>query len=105
MRPFAIARALAKSRSREVSTSDVTRPRLGAGGANGSHRRRGTRSPLALGRSGTQAPSVKRSDGRFATAHNAIEDGKRRLLTLWTGEDRPPISRRLQGRSNHRAAG
>jgi len=48
---------------------------------------------------------VKRSDGRFATAHDAIEDGKRRLLTLWTGEDRPPFSRRLQGRSNRRAAG
>jgi len=48
---------------------------------------------------------VKRSDERFETARDAIEEGKRRLLTLWTGEDRPPISRRLQGRSSHRAAG
>ena len=48
---------------------------------------------------------IKRSEERFETAQAAIEDGKRRLLALWTGEDRPPISRRIQGRSSHRAAG
>jgi len=41
---------------------------------------------------------VKGSDDRFGSAHAAIEAGKRHLLTLWTGEDRPPIARKLQGR-------
>jgi len=48
---------------------------------------------------------VKRSDVRFNTAHDAIQDGKRHLLTLWTGQDRPPINRRLQGRQSHKATG
>ena len=47
---------------------------------------------------------VKTSDERFETAHDAIEEGKRRLLTLWTGDDRPRINRRMQGRSSHRPA-
>ena len=47
---------------------------------------------------------VKRSEERFDTAHNAIQDGNRCLLTVWTGGDRPPISRRLQGRQSHNAA-
>ncbi len=44
---------------------------------------------------------VQRSDDQFDTAHDAIQDGKRRLLTLWTGEERPPSNRRLQGRQSH----
>jgi hypothetical protein len=48
---------------------------------------------------------VKRSHERFDTANDAIQDGKRHLLTLWTGQDRPPIHRRLQGRQSHNAAG
>ncbi len=46
---------------------------------------------------------VQRSDDQFDTAHDAIQDGKRRLLTLWTGEDRPTSHRRLQGRQSHRS--
>jgi len=52
-----------------------------------------------------EGTAVKGSTERFDTAHDAIQDGKRHLLTLWTGEDRPPINRRLQGRQSHNAAG
>jgi len=41
---------------------------------------------------------VKESGERFATPRDAIEDGKRRLAALWTGDDRPPISRQSQRR-------
>ena len=46
---------------------------------------------------------VKESTARFPTIAEAITDGKRSLLGLWTGADRPPISRRSQrpeGRSS-----
>lgn len=39
---------------------------------------------------------VKESRERFATLQDAIRDGKQHLLSLWTGKDRPPITRRSQ---------
>ena len=41
---------------------------------------------------------IRESGDRFVTPHDAIEDGKRRLAALWTGTDRPPISRQPQRR-------
>ena len=40
--------------------------------------------------------TVKESDAKFATLEEAIADGKRHLLGMWTGQDRPPITRRSQ---------
>jgi len=39
---------------------------------------------------------IKESRNRFATLSDAIHDGKQQLLSLWTGKDRPPITRRSQ---------
>jgi len=42
---------------------------------------------------------VKESDTVFSTVSEALEDGRRNLLGLWTGDDRPPITRRSQRRA------
>jgi len=39
---------------------------------------------------------IKESRARFATLSDAINNGKQQLRSLWTGTDRPPITRRSQ---------
>ena len=39
---------------------------------------------------------IKESTARFLTITEAIEDGRCSLVGLWTGQDRPPITRRSQ---------
>ena len=39
---------------------------------------------------------IRESTAHFPTVAEAIENGRQALTGLWTGKDRPPISRRSQ---------
>jgi len=43
---------------------------------------------------------IEESGRRFAALSDAIEDGKRHLPALWTGRDRPPMTRQMQRRAS-----
>ena len=43
-----------------------------------------------------QGKVSKESRASFETLAEAITEGKRHLLNLWAGEDRPPITRKSQ---------